>query len=91
MVSFSPDFYFMFTVFDLEELVMFMYVYVSFAYMYSVKLDVRCNRQHLVYVIEIHGYVFQATVADSFLADLDELSDNEDDILVSVLFILFFV
>lgn len=28
---------------------------------------------------------FQATLADSFLADLDELSDNEANLLVSVI------
>lgn len=27
----------------------------------------------------------QATLADSFLADLEELSDNEDDVLVSII------
>ena len=48
---------------------------------------VSCDGQWLVYVIEVYGSVFQATVADSFLADLDELSDNEEDILVSVVVI----
>lgn len=32
--------------------------------------------------------LFQATLNDSFLADLDELSDNEDDLLVSILICL---
>lgn len=30
------------------------------------------------------SYLIQATLNDSFLADLDELSDNEDDLLVSI-------
>lgn len=32
--------------------------------------------------------MFQATVGDSFVADLGELSDNEFDILVSIHFML---
>ena len=30
----------------------------------------------------------QATLADSFLADLDELSDNEADLIVSILLLV---
>lgn len=32
-----------------------------------------------------YSFLLQATLNDSFLADLDELSDNEDEILVSIL------
>jgi hypothetical protein len=33
----------------------------------------------------------QATLADTFLADLDELSDNEAEIPVSIVFVLFLI
>jgi len=35
--------------------------------------------------------LLQATLADTFLADLDELSDNEAEIPVSIVFILFLI
>lgn len=45
-------------------------------------------------IVNLGPFLFiwlQATLADSFLADLDELSDNEAEIPVSIVFYFFFL